>query len=318
MHRPFSAILIAILFALQHVFALDLPLEPSEAAVIEQIVATEQIDVQIAEMPSWAKNGAIRSLGHFGIETDALKSCSIVSKAKANVVLGMVYDSKGHVLALSGNGPWLRNSSLRALKKLPELRFIRIDHNGFVGKDPRVSEFDGSGFDALSESKLLEIRIGLSFSDRGMEQCAKILTLRSFSVAHSRVTDDGIRHFVGHPNLTHFSIAEMASNRVTQKALGTIAKIPRLTHLGFKECYVTYADGFALLKPLQGQLVELDLTMGIASKPDLDRLQSDHPPAKILTTPLAEIVKRHKFIAANLAKQVPQELAVALRESLGP
>jgi hypothetical protein len=88
--------------------------------------------------------------------------------------------------------------------------------------------------------------------------------------------------------------------------------------LGFKECYVTYADGFALLKPLQGQLVELDLTMGIASKPDLDRLQSDHPPAKILTTPLAEIVKRHKFIAANLAKQVPQELAVALRESLGP
>ncbi len=317
MSKSVWAIMIAVL-SLQRTFAVDLPLGPSEAAVIEQIIATEEIDVEVAEMPLWAKNGAIKSLGHYGIETTLLKACSIVSKAKTNIVLGIIYDAKGHVLALSGNGPWLRNRSLRALTKLPELRLIRIDHNGFAGNDPRTLEFDGSGLDELAHSKLLEIKIGLSFSDRGMEQCAKIRSLRSLSVAHSRVTEAGIDHFVGHPNLTHFSIAEMASNRVTEKALGTIAKIPRLTHLGFKECYVTYTDGFALLEPLKGQLVEIDLTMSLASKPDLDRLQSDHPQAKILTIPPAEIVKRHRFIAANLAKQVPAELAAALHESLGP
>ena len=100
-----------------------------------------------------------------------------------------------------------------------------MDHNGFVGKDPRIAEFDGSGFDALVDSKLADIKIGLSFSDKGMEQCAKIKTLRSFSVAHSQATEAGIVFFAGHSGLTSYSIGEMASKRVTEKALAAIAKI---------------------------------------------------------------------------------------------
>lgn len=305
-----------VLSAMPTAWALDLPLHPDEARVIEQIITTEQLDVQTAEMPGWAKGGLLKSLAKYGVETKPLQAGGIAVKEKPGMFLGFVYDANGRVLALSGNGPWLRNSSLRALQGLPELRIIRIDHNGFVGRDPRSDEFDGSGFDALADSKLLEIKIGLSFSDRGMEQCAKIQSLRSFSVAHSQATEAGIAYFAGHPHLTEFSIGEMASNRVTPKALGAIAKIPHLTRVGFKECYVTYEGGFELLAPLKGQLVEIDLTMSVASQADLDKLRADHPQAKILTIPPAEIVKRHKFIAANLAKQAPAELAAPLKEAL--
>jgi hypothetical protein len=307
-----------VVFSSQHAaLALDLPIHPSEAEVVKAIVATEQLDVETVEMPAWARNGVIKSLADYGVETDSLKAGGIANKERTAMFLGFVYDSNGRVLALSGNGPWLRNSSLRLLKSLPELRIIRIDHNGFVGRDPRIPEFDGSGFDALADSKLVEIKIGLSFSDRGMEQCAKIKSLQSFSVGHSQATEAGIAFFAGHPNLTEFSIAEMASNRVTSKALGEIAKIPHLTRVGFKECYVTYDGGFVLLAPLKGQLVQIDLSMSLASQADLDKLQADHPQARIITIPPAEIVKRHKFIAANLARQAPPELAAPLKEALG-
>lgn len=297
-------------------WALELPMHPSEAEVIQTIITTEQLDVQAVEMPAWAKNGVIKSLAEYGVETKSLQAGAIALKERTTVVLGFVYDANGRVLALSGNGPWLRNNSLRSLTKLPELRIIRIDHNGFVGRDPRIAEFDGSGFDALADSKLVEIKIGLSFSDRGMEQCAKIKSLRSFSVAHSQATEAGIKFFAGHPTLTQFSIAEMASYRVTGAAFGEMAKIPHLTHVGLGECYVTYDGGFALLAPLKGELVQINLSMSVASQADLDKLQADHPQAKIITIPPAEIVKRHKFIAANLAKQAPPELAAPLKEAL--
>lgn len=296
--------------------ALELPLHPDDAKVIRAIVEAERLEVRTAEMPGWAKNGVVRSLAGYGVETKAAQAVCIAVDDKPAVFLGCVFDANGRVLALGGNGPWLRNSSLRKLRKLPELRIIRIDHNGFVGRDPRIPEFDGGGFDALVDSKLVEIRIGLSFSDRGMEQCAKIKALRSFSVAHSRATEVGIGFFAGHPALTEFSIAEMASDRVTEKALGAIAEIPHLTRVGFKECLVTYDGGLSRLAPLRGRLVEIDLTMSLASQADLDRLQADHPQAKILSIPPAEIVKRHKFIAANLASQAPAELAAPLKAAL--
>ena len=308
---------LVVFSAQQAALALELPLHPSEAEVVKAIFATEQLDVETVEMPAWARNGVIKSLADYGVETDSLKAGGIANKERTAMFLGFVYDSNGRVLALSGNGPWLRNSSLRLLKSLPELRIIRIDHNGFVGRDPRIPEFDGSGFDALADSKLVEIKIGLSFSDRGMEQCAKIKWLQSFSVGHSQATEAGIAFFAGHPNLTEFSIAEMASNRVTSKALGEIAKIPHLTRVGFKECYVTYDGGFVLLAPLKGQLVQINLSMSLASQADLDKLQADHPQARIITIPPAEIVKRHKFIAANLVRQAPPELAAPLKEALG-
>jgi hypothetical protein len=295
---------------------LNLPLLPGEAKIIQGIAATEGVDVVLASTPGWSARGVADTLVGLGVPKEGIGSVTVQSTERAAVAFAVTHDKAGHVLAITGNGPWLRNSTLRSFKALPELRILRMDHNGFVGKDPRIPEFDGSGFDALTDSKLADIKIGLSFSDKGMEQCAKIKSLRSFGVAHSQATEAGIAFFAGHPGLTEFSIGEMASNRVTEKALGAIAKIPHLTKVGFKECYVTYAGGFALLAPLKGKLTEIDLSMSLASADDLAKLQADHPKAKILTLEPAEIVKRHIFIAANLAKQAPPELAAPLNAAL--
>lgn len=295
---------------------MKLPLHPDEAAIIRGIVNVEKLEVESAEMPGWAKGGVLKVLGERGIATDQLKSGSVAVKGSPQLALSFIFNPDGRVVALHGNGPWLRNDSLRRLQGMPELRSIRIDHNGFAGNDPRIPEFDGSGFEALADSKLADIKIGLSFSDQGMKQCAKIKTLRAFSVAHSRATEAGIAFFAGHTSLTAFSIGEMASNRVSEKALAAIAKIPNLTHVGFKECYVTYDDGFVHLAPLKGKLVEIDLSMCVAKQADLDKLKADHPQAAIVTTPPAEIPKRHIGVAMNLAKQVPPDLAAPLNAAI--
>ncbi len=312
-----SLLLVLTLATAAAAHALDLPLHPDETRVLHAIIETEGVAVVPGDLPGYARKHLFATLESYGLNPKTLGTGGIALKDKPAVFLAFVHTAEGRVVALHGNGPWLRNSSLRALKAMPELRGIRIDHNGFVGKDPRAPEFDGSGFDTLADSKLAEIKIGLGFSDKGMEQCARIRSLRSFTVAHSRVTGAGIAFFAGHSGLTEFSVAEMASNRVTGKALADIAKIPNLTKVGFKECYVTYDDGFAHLAPLKGQLTEIDLSMSLASPADLAKLQADHPEAKILTLPPEEIVKRHKFIAANLAKLAPPQLAAPLRAALG-
>lgn len=311
------AIIATLLFPAAAVVALDLPLAPSEKVVIEEIAAIEGIELAAAAKPGFSAKSAIETLAALGLPKDDLGSITVRDAASERRAITITHDAAGHVLAITGNGPWLRNEGIERLAALPELRLIRIDHNGYVGKDPRAALYDGSGFAALADSELAEIKIGLGFGDKGMEPCAKIKTLRSFTVAHSQVTEAGIAFFAGHPGLTEFSIGEMASQRVTETALAAIAKIPHLTKVGFKECYVTYAGGFAHLAPLKGQLTEIDLSMSLASAEDLAKLQADFPQAKIITLTPDEIAKRHKFIAQNLAKQAPPELAAPLKAALG-
>lgn len=297
--------------------AADLPLHPDDAKIISAIPITENIEIEPAELPAYARKGLFETLATLGLDPAQLKTAGFALKGKKQTLLAFVYDATGHVVALHGNGPWLRNSTLRSFKGLPELRVIRIDHNGFVGKDPRAPEFDGSGFDALVDSKLASISIGLGFADKGMEQCARIKGMSSFTVAHSQVSDAGVAFFAEHPTLTRFSVSEMGASRITPRALASIAKIPNLTTLGFKECFVTYADGFAHLAPLKGKLIEIDLTSTVASPADFAKLKADHPSAKItgILTP-EEIVKRHRGVAATLAKQAPPELAEPIKAAL--
>ena len=72
----------------------------------------------------------------------------------------------------------------------------------------------------------------------------------------------------------------------------------------------------AYLAPFKGNVSEIDLSMSVASRADLEKLRSDHPGPKILTITPEEIVKRHKLFAANLAKQAPAELAAPLKAAL--
>lgn len=295
---------------------LKLPLLPAEAKIIQGIAATEGLEVVLASKPGWSARGAADTLVSLGVSKDDIAAVTVQVKEKEAFAFTVTHDKAGHVLAITGNGYWLRNSTLRSFKALPELRIIRMDHNGFVGNEPRIPEFDGSGFDALTDSKLADIHIGLSFNDKGMEQCAKIKSLRSFATVHGQATEAGIAFFAGHPGLMHFLISQAGSPNLTEKALGAIAKIPNLTRVGLGECYVTYAGGFALLAPFKGKLTEINLDMCLATQADLDKLQADHPQAKIITTPVAVIAKRHSWVAMNIAKQAPPEVAAPLKAAI--
>lgn len=181
-------------------------------------------------------------------------------------------------------------------------------------KSMRETLYDGTGFDALTESKIQDIKIGLSFNDKGMEQVAKIKGLKHFAVVHARTSEAGIKFFEDHPSLESFTIAEMA--KVSQKALALIAKMPKLTHIGFQESFITYENGFEYLKPLKGRLKSLDLTMSVVNEDDLKRFQADHPDAKITMIPPTEIVKRHSGVANNLARIATGEAAEKLKKAI--
>ena len=304
-----------VLLGVQHVaLALDVPLHPDEAKIVEQIIAVEEHAVEVAEVPGWAKGGVVNRLKEFGIETAKLKSWGVRDKERIAVSFSCIFDSNGRVLALTGNGPWLRDESLRALKGMPELRIIRFDHNGYLKNHPQSSLYSGVGFDALSDSKVVEIKLTLGINDAGMEQASKIKGLKSISALHSQVSEAGVKFFEGHPSLESFSIAEMGN--VSQAALASIAKMPNVEHVGFHEAFVTYDGGFKHLLPMKGRLKTLDLSMSLVNAADLELVRADHPDTKITTITPAEIVKRHSFVAARIARTATGPAADELKKAI--
>jgi hypothetical protein len=158
----------------QAAWALEIPLHSTETRIVEQIIAAEGHTVEVVEMPGWAKGGVISLLKELGFETASLKSWGVRDTTKNAVSFSCIYDANGRVLARTGNGRWLRDESLRALKAMPELRIIRFDHNGFLRNHPQSPLYSGVGFDAILDSKLVDIKLSLGVNDAGMEQAAQI------------------------------------------------------------------------------------------------------------------------------------------------
>ncbi|QDV30468.1 hypothetical protein Spb1_24020 [Planctopirus ephydatiae] len=290
------------------------PVHPDEAKIVNAIIALEGHSVEVAEVPGWAKGGIVNRLKEYGIETTGLNSWGIRGKENHGLFFGCVYDLKGRVLALTGNGPWLRDESLRALKGMPDLRIIRFDHNGFLKNHPLSPLYSGTGFDALSDSQLVEIKLTLGINDAGMEQAARIKGLKSFTVVHSQVGEAGVKFFEGHPSLESFTVAEMG--KVSQTSLASIAKMPKVTHVGFQEAFITYEGGFEHLLALKGRLKTLDLSMSVVNDADMKRVQADHPDAKIIVIPPAEIVRRHSGVANSLARIATGKAAEELKKAI--
>ena len=296
--------------------AVDLPLHPDDAKIVSAIADTEEMEIELAEPPSFARSGLLKNLEEIGLDPKTITVTGIGSTTKKPVRLAIAADKDGRIVAFSGNGPWFRNETLRSLKGLPELRLLHIDHNGFVGSGPESEAFDGTGFDALADSKLTSIKIGLSFDDDGMRECAKIQGLTRFACGHARITNEGIAAFAGHPNLVAFSVSEMARPEVDDDALATFATLPKLREAGLKECIVAYQGGLDHLAPLAGRLEVIDLTMSLVTPADMAKLKADHPDAEIVTLPISEIPKRHIHVARRLAQQAPPELAKELQAAI--
>jgi hypothetical protein len=305
---------VVMLGAQQAARALEIPLHPDEAKIVEQIIAVEGHEVEVAEVPGWAKTGVTNRLKELGVETAGLKSWGVRDTKRNAESFSCIYDANGRTLALTGNGPWLRDESLRALKGMPELRIIRFDHNGFLKNHPQSPLYSGAGFDALSDSKLVEIKLTLGINDAGMEQAARIKGLKSVSVVHSQVSESGLKFFEGHPSLESFAVAEMGN--VSEAALASIVKMPKVEHVGFHEAFVTYDGGLKHLLAMKGRLKTLDLSMSLVNAADLERVRADHSDAKITTITPAEIVKRHSYVASRIARIATGEAAEELKKAI--
>lgn len=293
---------------------IHLSVHPDEARILLEIIRVEQHSVHAAEMPGWAKGGIVRRLMEEGIDPSGLKSWAVRGTENKGLFFSCVYDADGRVLALSGNGPWLRNDSLRALQGMPELRLISVDHNGYLRNHPMSALYSGTGFDALTESKLIDVKLTLGINDEGLRALSGVHGLKSLKIVHSQVTDAGLRFLEGHPSLESFTVAEMGN--VSQATLASIAKMPKVTRVGFQECFVTYDEGFALLAPMKGRLQELDLAMSVVNDADLQRVQADHPETRITILPPEEIVKRHVGVANRLARIATGEAAENLKQAI--
>jgi len=197
---------------------------------------------------------------------------------------------------------------------MPELRVISIDHNGHLTGHPQVALFSGTGFDALADSKIADVRLTLGLDDAGLEKLVGLRGLTSLQIVHCKVTEDGLKALEGHPTLETITVAQMG--KVSQHALAAIAKMPKVKRVRFGESFVTYDDGLALLVPLKGRLEELDLSMSVVNDADLERFRAEFPGVTVKTMTAEEIVKRHIGVARRLARIATGEAGEKLKQAV--
>lgn len=298
--------------------AVDLPIASPEKEVIDKIVAIEGIEIIEAAKPGFSARAAADGLASLGIAKERLESVTIQASDNERRAISITHDRQGHVLAITGNGPWLRNESLQLLTGLPELRMIRLDHNTPVPKsdvDPVL--YSGAGFSALVESKLAIVKIGHAFNDEGMKALAQIPSLRQVHIGHSKVTDDGVAALANHPNLEDVSFAPMGRPNVTNRTLAVLATLPKIRRIGMNETFVTYAGGFEHLKPLSGQLESVALKWSLVQPADLEKLKADHPGLEVTTSTMAEVAEK-RFRRNQLLKWASPEAAAFLKANESP
>lgn len=298
----------------------ELPLQPQEAEVIRAMVEREG-NTEALELKAYDGGGytaeQLHAMGVTDLEPESLGSFELFHPERSGYRLRVTYDADGHVVAMKGNGPWLQNETLRSFVALPELRIVRVDHNSVHHNAPDRGElFNASGFDALADSKIRAVRLTSGFNDAGLAEVVKLKNLEDLELFHVRVTEEGLELLREQPTIERLRVGLMG--RAPASSLAAIATIPNLKALEFQEAYVTYEDGLAHLKPLAGQLQQLNLDMCLISDADLERVRADHPDLEITKMAPEAIVAGHRGVANRLAAHpdVPAELAEPLKQAL--
>jgi hypothetical protein len=257
-----------------------LPVHKDDRATLEKIVRRQKLDAP----PTLATKGWPLRAGEKGIR--------YASKENPKYALTVVCNAEGRVVKLLGNGPLLSDDSLRLASALPELRFVRIDHNMAPPKsDVPPGDYSGAGFAALSKSKLEEVRIGHGFNDEGMKALASIPTLRRVDIVHSKVSDKGLAALKGHAAIEEFKISSQARpQHITEKSIAVLATLPKLRVLGVNETFLTYEGGLKHLAEAKQPLESLSLKHSLVLPADVTRLQKALPRLKIETSTPAEIL----------------------------
>jgi len=183
MSRHLLIAFIVMLGVRQAARAIEIPLHPSEAKMVEQIIAVEGHAAEVAEVPGWAKASVISRLKELGVETAGLRFWGVRDTKRNAVSFGCTCDSNGRALALSGNGPWSHDESLQALKRMPELRIIRRSQR-LSAEPAEVRDLRRCRIRCLGGFEAHENAVDPGINDAGMEQAARINGLKSFEAQH--------------------------------------------------------------------------------------------------------------------------------------
>lgn len=295
----------------------SLPLASDEAKVIQRLIEREGEEVKLTPMRSPGNvTKMLEWLSDPEIKIGGLQAVQLTHPTKKGLVLQVTFDDQGRVVALTGNGPWIHNESLREFTGLPELRIIRVDHNSRHHQDPeRGSNYTAEGFDALSDSKIAIVGLTSGTDDAGFAQILKLKNLRWMEIFHARVSEEALRGLAKHPTIQHLRIGKMGT--VPASILEVVGSMPELRELRFNEAWVTYAGGLDYLKPLAGRLRLIDLTGSLITEADLAMAKADHPQVEIRTSTPEQVGKGHAGVAARLAKEdLPPELGEPLRKTI--
>jgi len=301
-----------------HLIASDLPFADQENEVIQRLIEREQEEVvgketkvpgNVSNMLSWLEEP--------GIDLETLKAWHIHRSNSDRHGIILTYTLEGQIVAITGNGPWIQNDSLRDFVNLPELRIIVVGHNSRHHQEPeRGHLYRGEGFDALSESKVAVVGLTSGINDDGLAAVKSLKNLRWFETFHTAITEEGLReHLANHPTIQSLRIGHMG--KLPTSFLEVVATMPELKELRFQEAYVTYENGLDHLKPLAGQLKTIDLRGSLITEADLTRLKADHPEATIEFSTPEQVGKGHRGVANSLSGlELPPELGEPLKAAM--
>jgi hypothetical protein len=153
------------------------------------------------------------------------------------------------------SGPAVTDAGLAFLAGLPKLRTAWLSFKRPVHNLPRVT---GAGFVHLrGHSHLATLEIGGgSMGDEALEHLATVRSLKTLNLwadSRGRITDAGLRHLAGHPNLEQLNVS---GQPIRGPGLAAVASLPKLKWLNLSRCPIDDA-GLATLRGAQAETLIL-------------------------------------------------------------
>jgi hypothetical protein len=233
-------------------------------------------------------------------------------------------DAEGKAVAFFANGLPMTNTRIAKLAALKNLRSISFDHSGqWHFKEIPMSDFSGSGWEALISANIPEVRIGGSHMGQPAELAlARMMNLRSLTLNHVPVTAEGMAALSQHPKLESFTVGAQHN---TIKGLSwydglpQLAAIPTLRELVIHELFLTWDKGLGAIAQKGKHLKRLVFGRGSVIFPeDVERLKAALPGVEVITEPYDKALHGSKYYGPRLKGLMSAEEFARLEKLAGP
>ena len=238
--------------------------------------------------------------------------------------IGITLDAEGKAVAFFANGVPMTNARIAKLAALKNLRSIGFDHSGqWHYKEIPMSDFSGTGWEALISANIQEVRIGGShMGPPGELALARMKNLRSLTLNHVPVTAEGMAALSQHPKLERFTVGTQHN---TIKGLSWydvlphLVAIPTLRELGINELFLTWDKGLGAIAEKGKHLKKITFGRGSVIFPeDVERLKAALPGVEVISEPYDKALHGSKFYGPRLKGLMSAEEYARLEKLAGP